>query len=550
MAMVVGAEVRLEPLLRRTLQRLLYHTSFPVGLVLLAPERREGGQVEAQLAAAIGDWKLVGRTGGPLTVPAALVEGEAALLDAPALLAEVPGLARRHAACLRLPIEGQGVILLLAPQAPGAQLPLASVFQPVMANLARAIVLCRSHEAHTRALTSERDLSQAQLRQAQKLESLARLTGGVAHDFNNLLTAILGGVDALLESTPAGDPRLEEVREIETAARRAATLTRQLLVFSRKSAIELVEVDLSASVAGMVRLLSRLIGEDVELVTRPGAGPARVLADAGQVEQVILNLAVNGRDAMPHGGRLTVETSAGEVRPEEVAAYPGAQPGPHVVLSVADTGVGMAAEVQAHLFEPFFTTKEAGKGTGLGLSTVFGIVQRAGGHLRVESAPGQGSRFEVWLPAVAPGAAAAAQVEAPALARAGPASGTVLLAEDDPAVRALAARTLRRAGFRVLEAADGAQALALADQPGGFDLLLTDLVMPNLGGGALALRLRERRPALPVLYMTGYTELGPPAEPGGQPGRCLQKPFTPPALLRAARQALAAGPAAPPARPA
>ena len=260
MAMVVGAEVRLEPLLRRTLQRLLYHTSFPVGLVLLAPERREGGQVEAQLAAAIGDWKLVGRTGGPLTVPAALVEGEAALLDAPALLAEVPGLARRHAACLRLPIEGQGVILLLAPQAPGAQLPLASVFQPVMANLARAIVLCRSHEAHTRALTSERDLSQAQLRQAQKLESLARLTGGVAHDFNNLLTAILGGVDALLESTPAGDPRLEEVREIETAARRAATLTRQLLVFSRKSAIELVEVDLSASVAGMVRLLSRLIG--------------------------------------------------------------------------------------------------------------------------------------------------------------------------------------------------------------------------------------------------------------------------------------------------
>jgi PAS domain S-box-containing protein len=386
---------------------------------------------------------------------------------------------------------------------------------------------------HRRAERALRE-SEERFRQSQKLEAVGRLAGGVAHDFNNLLTVILSCAGELAELLPPGDPGRTEADEIGDAARRAAQLTRQLLAFSRRQASAPTPLDVGEIAAGMESLLRRLIGEDVvlELVREPRLGHVR--ADPAQVEQVILNLAVNARDAMPAGGRLRIETANVDLRGRE-AARVGTSPGRYVALSVRDTGCGMSEETRSHLFEPFFTTKAKGKGTGLGLATVYGIVTQAGGDVRVESAPGAGSTFRILLPRIEadPGATASDAAETDAIPRG---SETVLLVEDDPHVRAVSARALRGAGYRILEAGDGEEALALAAQAPSLDVLVSDVVMPRLGGPALAARLRAARGPVRTLFVSGYAEEGllqRELDAGGT--RILWKPFTPAALARAVR---------------
>jgi PAS domain S-box-containing protein len=387
---------------------------------------------------------------------------------------------------------------------------------------------------HRRAERALRE-SEERFRQSQKLEAVGRLAGGVAHDFNNLLTVILSCAGALVELCPGDDPRRVEAQEIGDAARRASHLTRQLLAFSRRQASSPTALDVGAVAAGMESLLRRLIGEDValEIVREPALG--RVLADAGQLEQVILNLAVNARDAMPTGGRIRIEVANLDATAPEDAARLGAPPGRHVTLAVRDTGTGMSAETRSHLFEPFFTTKEKGKGTGLGLATVYGIVRQAGGDVRVESAPGQGTRFLVLLPCVEDGAGASASAvdgaEAPPRG-----TETVLLVEDDARVRAATGRALRAAGYTIIEAADGEEALARAEAAPALDVLVTDVVMPRLGGPALAERLRARHGPIRTLFVSGYAEEGLlQRELEGGAARILWKPFTAATLARAVR---------------
>jgi len=370
-----------------------------------------------------------------------------------------------------------------------------------------------------------------QLRQAQKMEAVGRLAGGIAHDFNNILTAILGTCSLMQRELPAGSRIREDVDEIERSASRAAGLTHQLLAYSRRQVLQPEVLDLNAVVGDLDRMLRRLIGEDVELVTTLGAGLGRVLADRGQIEQVVLNLAVNARDAMPRGGRLTIETAD------------AGGPTPRVVLAIGDTGVGMNDEVRSHLFEPFFTTKEVGKGTGLGLATVYGIVRQSGGSITVESAPGRGSTFRVFLPRVEEGALRPSDADraAPGSAdrRAGAPAAHILLAEDEPQVRALTQRVLEARGYQVLAAADGAAALKLAsDRTVRVDLLVTDVVMPIMSGPDLARRLREARPGLPVVYMSGYADPGLAHEAAATGGAFLSKPFETEALERLVEQAL------------
>jgi PAS domain S-box-containing protein len=388
-----------------------------------------------------------------------------------------------------------------------------------------------------RDVTDERRL-QAQLRQAQKMEAVGRLAGGVAHDFNNLLTAIKGNAGLLLGDLPPGSPLREEVEEIDRASQRASDLTRQLLAFSRRQVLQPRVVDLNAVITETQRMLRRLIEEDVSIEVSLAPGVARVKADPGQVEQVLLNLAVNARDAMPRGGRLGIATSAEVVPPEPRAGWPYyVAAGEYVRLDVTDSGTGMAADVVQHLFEPFFTTKPPGKGTGLGLSTVYGIVKQSGGYVWAETEPGAGSRFVVLLPR------AAAAADVPVIGEEGrPGAGggaTVLLVEDEESVRSLTRRVLARAGYHVLEARDGRHALevALAER-GPIDLLLTDVVMPGGGGPRLAQAMSGLRPATRVLYMSGYPG-GSIAGHGLAPGMdLLAKPFSPEALLRRVADAL------------
>ena len=378
-----------------------------------------------------------------------------------------------------------------------------------------------------------------QLRQAQKMEAVGRLAGGVAHDFNNLLTAIAGYSDLLLQDLAASDSRRADVEEIKKAAERAAALTRQLLAFSRRQVVQPRVLDLNTVVRGAEKLLRRLIGEDVHLVTRLAPDLGAVRADAGQLEQVVMNLAVNARDAMRGGGTLAVETANVTVttaqRLPEQAPMP---PGRYVELRVSDTGAGIDEETRRHLFEPFFTTRDTGKGTGLGLATVYGIVKQSNGFVWVDSAVGAGSTFTVDLPLVdEPVQAAEAVPATPADVRG---TETVLLVEDESAVRAIARETLRARGFKVLEAEDGEGALRVAEgTPDTIDLLLTDVVMPGISGRAVADRLTAQRPGLRVLYMSGYT-----ADALGQHGvldagiSYLQKPFAPDQLSRKVREVL------------
>ena len=365
--------------------------------------------------------------------------------------------------------------------------------------------------------------SEARLRQSQKLHAIGQLAGGVAHDFNNLLTVIMGYADTILADVEPSHPLFEAARHIHDAGERATLLTRQLLHFGRKAILEPRALDLNTAIGNTGTMLTRLIGEDVSVVTAlaPSLNLARV--DRGQFEQVIVNLCLNARDAMPKGGRITIETKNASFDEQYCRVHPAHKPGEFVELSVADNGTGMTAEVMSHLFEPFFTTKGQGKGTGLGLATIYGIVQQAGGFITVDSRPGSGSVFHVFVPAIAgQEPRASVDVTPPPRGR-----ETVLLVEDEDGVRRLARLSLERHGYTVLEANGGREAIELADAyQGRIDVLLTDVVMPEINGREVSERLLARRPDLKVLFMSGYND-DAVVRHGvvGSPAAFLQKPF-------------------------
>ena len=388
-----------------------------------------------------------------------------------------------------------------------------------------------------RDVTAQRHLED-QLRQSQKMEAVGQLAGGIAHDFNNLLTAILGSTQLLLQVTPPGDVRREDVDEIRNAGLRAAELTRQLLAFSRRQVLAPKVLELNGVVANMDKMLRRLIGEDVELATTLHAEAGAVNADPGQLEQVLLNLVVNARDAMPGGGRVLIETTRALLRDELVERRHRLPPGDYACLAVTDSGAGMDESTQAHLFEPFFTTKEVGKGTGLGLATVYGIVKQSGGYIWVYSEPGRGTTVRVYLPRV-PGAAEP-PLPAPELPALRGGHETVLLVEDAAPVRTLARRSLEACGYTVLDAADGPSAIELsARHAGAIAVLVTDVVMPGMSGRELAERLAPTRPEMKVLYTSGYTDDAMVRQGVLNAGVAfLQKPFVPDSLARKVRDVL------------
>ena len=381
-----------------------------------------------------------------------------------------------------------------------------------------------------RDVTQQRDL-EAQLRQSQKMDAIGRLAGGVAHDFNNLLVVIQSYAELIREDLPEENPARQDLDEVLAATRRAAALTKQLLAFSRSEPVQPVDLQLSEVVSGIEKMLRRIIGEDIELFIELSPTLGLVRADPGQLDQVLLNLVVNARDAMPSGGQLTIATQNVTLNHEDVDAHPNLTPGDFVMLAVTDTGTGMDAETQRRIFEPFFTTKEVGKGTGLGLATVYGIVQQSGGQVRVYSELGRGTAFKLYFPrrdeaarTLAPRAATGEKTQLGA---------TVLVVEDDSAVRQVAARILRGHGYRVLEARRPAEARAVCDEHGSqIHLLLTDVIMPECTGPQLAQELTSRHPELRVIYMSGY--------PGGAAARAgaldndavyIEKPFSPKTLI-------------------
>ena len=393
------------------------------------------------------------------------------------------------------------------------------------------------YEGLVEDVTEQRSM-ESQFRQAQRMEAVGRLAGGVAHDFNNVLTAITGYSDLLLEDLGPDDHKRSDVGEIKAAALRAAALTRQLLAFSRKQVFESRVLDLNAVVQTLEKMLRRLIREDVKLEYSLASALGAVRADPGQIEQVILNLAVNSRDAMPSGGRLTIETANVDLDEAYAREHVGALPGRYVMLAVSDTGIGMDAETQSHIFEPFFTTKDVGKGTGLGLATVYGIVKQSGGSVWVYSEPGRGTTFKIYLPRVDE----LPETVDPAVPAQPVAGGreTVLLAEDDPSVRAVVSDVLTQKGYRVLGAPNGHAALDMARaQTGEIDLLVTDLIMPGMTGRELAETLTAERPGVRLLYMSGYTDDAVVRHGVLEEGApYLQKPFAPRALASKVREVL------------
>jgi len=389
-----------------------------------------------------------------------------------------------------------------------------------------------------RDITDRRHLEE-QFRQSQKMEAVGRLSGGVAHDFNNLLGVIIGYAEFLQERLDGADPLRASVDEILNAGKRAASLTRQLLAFSRQQVLDPKVLDLKSVVTDMEKLLRRLIGEDIELTTVLDPELGKVKADQGQLEQVVMNLAVNARDAMPQGGKLIIRVENTVLDQDYVRRYPyPVQPGPYVLLLVSDTGIGMDPETKARAFEPFFTTKEKGKGTGLGLSTVYGVVKQSGGYIDIDSAPGAGTTFKIYLPRV--------HQEAPAEKRSTEASGerrgneTILVAEDETSLRTLTCATLESRGYKVLQAKDGLEALEVSRKHGGtIELLLTDIVMPGMGGRALAEELGRERKEIRIVYMSGYTGQAVGSQGPVEPGSFyLHKPFTKQALTEKIREAL------------
>jgi PAS domain S-box-containing protein len=384
---------------------------------------------------------------------------------------------------------------------------------------------------------SERKMLEAQLVRSQKIEAVGQLAAGVAHDFNNLLGVITGYAELLRKELGRDDLRLMRVEHIQRAAARAADLTRQLLAFSRQQVLQPSVLDLNAVVGNVEGMLRRLISENVQIVTVLETDLGRVRVDPGQVEQIIINLAVNARDAMPRGGKLIIETGNVDLDESYVRSHPGAREGPHVLLAVSDTGTGMDANTLSHIFEPFFTTKELGKGTGLGLATVYGIVKQSGAYIQAYSEPGRGTTFRVYLPRV--------QQEtevAPSLTTE-PARGgeeTILLAEDEESLRLIVREMLQEAGYTVLDAKDPEGALRVArDHPGPIHLVVTDVVMPGISGRELAESLEARRPGIAVLYMSGYTDEAIAHQGVLAEGvQFLEKPFTTESLLRKVRLVL------------
>ena len=406
----------------------------------------------------------------------------------------------------------------------------------------RACSLDRNNPSRGQIVTAA-DISEAkqlaaEFQQAQKMEAIGILAGGVAHDFNNILTTIIGNAGLALMEAEKDGPLRKEIEAIRTAGERAASLTRQLLAFSRKQIIRPEILDLNKILTEMEKMLARLIGEDVELLMVPGPALWQVKADPGQMEQVIMNLVVNARDAMPEGGKLTVETANADLD-ENYFRNHGLReekPGGYVMLAVSDSGTGMDKETQSHIFEPFFTTKERGKGTGLGLSTVYGIVKQNNGFIRVYSEPGQGSAFKVYLPKAKGDEGSEEKDRHPVTGPGG--SETVLIVEDDDSLRKLLQNTLQQYGYKVLEAENGEGALKVSEAyVGSIDLLITDVVMPKLGGKETAERLQSLHPRMKVLYMSGYTD-NAIVHHGvlGTGLNFLQKPFSPEALLRKVRE--------------
>jgi signal transduction histidine kinase/ActR/RegA family two-component response regulator len=383
---------------------------------------------------------------------------------------------------------------------------------------------------------AQRRQLEEQLRQSQKMEALGRLAGGVAHDFNNLLTVIKGHSELIVDRVPTGSPVLISGQQIGKAADRAASLTRQMLAFSRKQALQPKVLNVNALVDDLGKLLKRLMPEDIEVEFRADPSLGHVRADAGQLDQVLMNLTVNARDAMPRGGKITIETENVTVTPEFARARPPIEPGDYVKLAVIDTGTGMDAETKAHIFEPFFSTKDPGKGTGLGLATVYGVVKQTGGYLWVDTELGVGSKFEVYLPRVND------PVDCDVVGRnifvCKATRQTVLLVEDEPAVREVACEFLTAAGYRVLAAEDGERAMQIAARESAIDVLITDMVMPRMRGAELAREMQRWKPAAKVIYMSGYLE---PTDADGdlvKDAFFLNKPFSRESLVNQVAEVL------------
>jgi len=411
----------------------------------------------------------------------------------------------------------------------------ASPLRDETGNVAGAVMVLRDTTARRQAEEAARK-AEDRLVRAQKLDAIGQLAGGIAHDFNNLLAVILSYCSLLADELPPGESQRADVEQIQQAATSAASLTRQLLAFSRQQVLEMRPLDLNSVVEDVVRMLKRTLGEHIELASVLHPDTGLVLADRGQLEQVLMNLAVNARDAMPVGGKLTIETSRTEVSEGESATRSSISPGEYVVLAVTDTGTGMDEATKARIFEPFFTTKERGRGTGLGLATVYGIVRQSGGYLTVYSELGRGSTFRVFLP-IALGAAVR-----PDAGRATAQRGheTILLVEDDERVRVVASRVLRAHGYQVLDARDPKEARTLFERhQGQIALLMTDIVMPETLGTALAAELMQRRPELRVLFTSGYAA-GGVMRSGQLPAGAsfLEKPFTADGLRAKVREVL------------
>ncbi|RCK81374.1 MAG: sensory box histidine kinase/response regulator [Candidatus Ozemobacter sibiricus] len=452
------------------------------------------------------------------------------------------------------PDTREGATSLLKKSGPGPGVsPLEQTYRrldgtpvPVEATAIRILFQGRpSHLVFARDITEkqlreqERATMERKLRQAQKMESVGRLAGGIAHDFNNLLTAITGYAEFLFDSLPVGDARREDVRQILSAGERAASLTRQLLAFSRQQILTPQTTDLNGAVGNMARLLTRLIGEDIHLETRLAPAPCRIRIDPSQLDQILVNLAVNARDAMPNGGRLIIGTRVLPPTTGGTPRLPSLGAGALVELSVSDTGYGMGLEIQERLFEPFFTTKEAGKGSGLGLATVYGIVKQSGGEIECESQPGRGTTFRIYFPEAA-GEPLTVPAASPTATEARPGHETILLVEDEDLLRRLTERVLQGHGYAVQTAASGEAALRLvATLPRPVDLLITDVVMPGMDGRTLAKAVHQQGKARRVLYISGYTDDAIVRHGVLEPGLAfLYKPFTPAGFLRKVREVL------------
>jgi two-component system cell cycle sensor histidine kinase/response regulator CckA len=391
--------------------------------------------------------------------------------------------------------------------------------------------------------TTERKKIEAQLFQSQKMETVGKLAGGIAHEFNSIMTAIIGQSELLLADLPSGNPFLKNVKEIHKAAERAAILTRQLLAYGRKQILQPEIYDLNMILSRMETVLRHLMGGNVDMRLMPAIGLKTIKVDAGQIEQVIVNMAMNAVEAMPHGGKLTIETSNITLDPSYTSSFPELKPGNYIMLAITDTGIGMSKEVKSRVFEPFFSTKEVGKGTGLGLATCYGIIKQSGGHINVYSEPGRGSTFKIYLPQIE-----AATIETPAQRLDTPnlprGIETILLVEDDPALREMATTLLRRLGYTVLAAANGIEALSQTHHPerGHIDLLFTDVVMPHMSGKELADRIQSLYPHTKILFTSAYTENSIIHQGVLNEGiALLQKPFTPSALAQKVREILNAG---------